>query len=223
MAPAFNYGQANVFFMTTDPGRFGTPAWQYLVGQRRVRRAPNLQYDVPNSVFSGITNFDEYNGFYGSPDHYSWKLLGKKEMYVPYNENRLTNLSADELLGPKTYRSGTVRWELHRVWLVEGELAPGARDTVPRRTMYMDEDTWQIVVQDEYDANGKYFKFMLNTFFDMPEYPTTAFDNAGFVWDFHAGNYQAIIFPPGSKVIAKVDPPATSYFTPEHLASSGTR
>lgn len=223
LAPAFAYGQGNVFFKTLDPGRDGTPAWEYLVGQRRVRKAPNLQYDTPNAVVSGVSNFDEFNGFYGSPDHYDWKLVGKKEMFVPYNENRLTNLTADQTLGPNTYKPGTVRWELHRVWMVEANLAAGARHTVPKRVLYMDEDTWQILVEDEYDGSGKYFKFLMNTCFDMPEFPATAPNGAGLIWDFHTGNYAVTIYPsPDSVVLAKVKAPPASFFTPANLTSSGT-
>ncbi len=46
------------------------------------------------------------------------------------------------------------RYELHRVWVVEGTLKPGARHVYGRRTFYLDEDSWQIAVTDTYDKDG---------------------------------------------------------------------
>jgi hypothetical protein len=62
--------------------------WQYLVGQRRVRKAPSVAYDTPDSVTSGIGLFDEAFTLFGPIDKHELKLVGKKEMYIPYNNNR---------------------------------------------------------------------------------------------------------------------------------------
>ena len=47
-----------------------------------------------------------------------------------------------------------VRWELHRVWVVEARLATGKRHVVARRRLYLDEDTWLALVYDGWDASG---------------------------------------------------------------------
>jgi hypothetical protein len=60
-------------------------AWQYMVGQRRVRRAPTVSYDTPDFMVSGTSYFDELQGLRSRLDRYNWKLDGKQEMYVPYN------------------------------------------------------------------------------------------------------------------------------------------
>ncbi len=39
-----------------------------------------------------------------------------------------------------------MRYELHRVWVVEAKLKAGQRHINSRRTFYLDEDSWQIVV-----------------------------------------------------------------------------
>src|SRR5690606_5062246 len=60
-------------------------AWTYLPGQRRVRLAPEFSYDGVSSTSGGLLLFDEINGFDGKMDKYDFKLVGRQEMYVPYN------------------------------------------------------------------------------------------------------------------------------------------
>jgi len=91
-------------------------AWQYLVGQRRVRRAPTVGYDTPDFVASGANYFDEVHGFIGHPDRYDWKLVGKKEMYIPYNDNKFHAEKRDDAFVANHLNPDKVRWELHRVW-----------------------------------------------------------------------------------------------------------
>ena len=38
-----------------------------------------------------------------------------------------------------------MRYELHRVWVVDAKLKPGQRHINSRRTIYLDEDSWQIL------------------------------------------------------------------------------
>ena len=78
--PPFSAGEKTL--VITSAGK-GFQVWQYLVGQRRVRRAPNLEYDTPNFVTSGFSFIDESYLFIGNLDRYEWKLVGKKEILVP--------------------------------------------------------------------------------------------------------------------------------------------
>jgi Protein of unknown function (DUF1329) len=133
-----------------DPRR----AWLYLTGQRRVRRTPILSYDNPNPVTSGFSMFDEGYMFNGAMDRYDWKLLGKREMYIPYNTHQFHTKKIDEVLGPDHLNPDHVRWELHRVWVVEATLAAGKRHVLPKRRFYLDEDTWMIMLADGWDARG---------------------------------------------------------------------
>jgi hypothetical protein len=68
-----------------------------------------------------------------------------------------------------------VRFEKHRVYEVEATLAPGARHSIPRRTVYFDEDQWHIVAFDEYDAGGNYVKHGLCYNLNTPELPGTIY------------------------------------------------
>ncbi|MCQ9971659.1 DUF1329 domain-containing protein, partial [Staphylococcus aureus] len=66
-APAALAGQAAV--VTTIAGK-PQEAHYYFPGQRRVRRMPTYSYSY---VYSGPM------------DRFDWKLVGKKELIVPYN------------------------------------------------------------------------------------------------------------------------------------------
>jgi NAD(P)-dependent dehydrogenase (short-subunit alcohol dehydrogenase family) len=224
LAPAYMYGQAILALNMLNPVRDGQPGWQYLVGQRRVRKAPNLQYDTPDFIVSGLINFDEISGFTGAMDRYGWKILGKREYFFPYNTNKLTQLSANQQIGPHFPVPQNLRWELHRVWVVEGDLLPGARHVVPRRVLYLDEDTWQILGEDEYDATGGLWKYQLALPLLMPEIPAVASIVAAVVWDFHSGSYLYGAYTSDEASNVKVLAPVPGdFFTPDSLAARGTR
>jgi len=139
-----------------DPRR----AWIYNAGQRRVRRAPDLCCDFTADGTEGLRVADQYFGWNGQTDRYDWKLLGKKEMFIPYNNYKLTDksLKAGDVIKPGHVNPDLVRYELHRVWGVEGKLRPEARHIFSRRTMYFDEDSWVIAIADLYDARNELWR-----------------------------------------------------------------
>lgn len=138
--------------------KMNTRVWIYTPGQRRTRLAPEFTYDTPVASVGGAENYDESYGFAGEPDLYNFKLVGKKEIYVPYNENRLMFAPMDKVMAGTVLNPDLSRWELHRVWVVEATLKDGKRHVQPRRTFYVDEDSWAIVMSDAYDAAGKMAK-----------------------------------------------------------------
>ena len=224
LAPAYEYGQTVLAYNMLDPIRDGQPGWQYLVGQRRVRKAPSLQYDTPDFIVSGIINFDENEGFTGALDRYDWKILGKREIYVPYNTNKLMGLKTEQQVGAHFPNPEAVRWELHRAWVVEGTLAEGARHVVPRRQLFLDEDNWQILAEDEWDAKGDLWKMQVSTPFLMPEVPAVAAYTGSFIWDFHSGNWSVGIYTPEEAFdINKIEPLPEDFFTADAMAARGTR
>ncbi len=147
-APPHKVGEALLTKDRDDMYGTGRQAWQYLTGQRRVRRAPSIAYDTPNFVLSGFANFDEAWIFNGSLDRYEWKFVEKKEIYIPYNCNRFYQGTVDQILTSNGPNPDWVRWELHRVWVVEANLAPGKRNLIDRRVIYIDEDTWRGIMRD---------------------------------------------------------------------------
>jgi hypothetical protein len=141
-----------------DSGSFR--AWTYNPGQRRVRRAPNFEYDNPVPGWQGLVTVDQVNGFVGAADRFDWKLLGKRELYIPYNNTKIHDkaLTYESIIQPRFPRRDLIRYELHRVWVVEGTVRSDKRHVMPRRTFYMDEDTWIIATSDNYDSRGNLWR-----------------------------------------------------------------
>ena len=198
--------------------------WQYLVGQRRVRKAPSVAYDTPDSVTSGIGLFDEAFTLFGPIDKYELKLVGKKEMYIPYNNNRAALVKVDELVTPNTLNPAHVRWELHRVWEVEADLAPGKRHVVPKRKYYIDEDSWQTVLFDGWDAKGQLWRTNYALMLTAPDIP--AVNNSVFWggYDMQNGSYYLNMasneMPKQIEILAPIP---RSFFSAESLSNEGAR
>lgn len=159
-APARLAGTILVVWETLDQVRENRRAWQYNAGRRRVTRAPNVAYDNPGTNSDGQRTSDQLDMFNGALDRYVWKLVGKQEMLVPYNSYTLHSdkVKVAEILKPLHINQDLARYELHRVWVVEANLKPGMSHLYARRTLYIDEDSWQILVADQYDANGQMWR-----------------------------------------------------------------
>jgi hypothetical protein len=138
-------------------------AWIYNAGQRRVRRAPDLAYDGINDGSEGMIVTDQVDGYNGAPDRFEWKLVGKREMYIPYNTYKVgdKSLRYKDIVGKHTLNADLVRYELHRVWVVEGTLKAGQRHVYGKRTFYLDEDSWSVVSEDAYDNRGGLWRVSL--------------------------------------------------------------
>ncbi len=132
-------------------------AWLYNPGQRRVRRAPNVAYDNPGTAADAMRTSDQFDMYNGAVDRYNWELVGRKEIYVPYNSYKLQDptVKNKEILTPLHINQDLVRYELHRVWVVDSTLKEGKRHIYKRRTFYLDEDSWQIVAVDAYDKRDQ--------------------------------------------------------------------
>ena len=142
-----------------NPSKRPRRAWLYLPGQRRVKLAPDISYDTPNPGTAGAATYDDAWIFNGAMDRYDFKLVGKKEMLVPYNTYRLTYANkAAQVTTPRFLNPDLVRWELHRVWVVEATLKPGKRHIYAKRTFYLDEDSWTALAADQYDARGQLYR-----------------------------------------------------------------
>ena len=222
-APPAKVGEGYLAWQPIDTARYKFAAWRILPGERRVRRGPSLSYDIPDPDASGFENLDEYYIFFGGPDRYDFKLAGKREMYIPCNNNRFYLRPAKEILGPKHANPDDLRYELHRVWIVEGNLAPGKHHIAPRRRLYVDEDTWLAVYSESWDENGKLWKFAHGTMYLMPEVPA-AILGSQFVYDFDLGGYVFSLSFNGQDRAYKVTAPhGANAFSPEALAAQAVR
>lgn len=160
LAPARLTGTVLLVHDTIDQVKEGRRAWIYNAGQRRVRRAPNVAYDGPGTASDGLRTSDGLDMFNGAPDKYNWKLVGKKEIYIPYNNYALmsTDLRYSDILLPGHMNPEYLRYELHRVWVVEGTLKDGERHIYAKRNIYIDEDSWTASVIDHYDSRGELWR-----------------------------------------------------------------
>jgi len=157
--PARRAGEALMLVDPLDIGSKDRRAWTYLPGQRRVKVAPDLAHDTPNPGTAGASTFDDTFIFNGSMDRFDFKLVGKKEMLVPYNTYAAVyQAKQDELLKPNHLNPDLLRWELHRVWVVEATLREGKRHVYSKRTFYLDEDSWAALASDAYDGRGQLYR-----------------------------------------------------------------
>ena len=222
-APPEKVGEGYLDWQPINIARFNFDAWRILPGEHRVRRGPAISYDTPDPDAQGFEALDEYYIFFGGLDRYDFKLLGKKEMYVPYNNNRFYLRPTTEILGPKHANPDDLRYELHRVWVVEGALKPGAHDVVARRRLYLDEDTWLAVYSDSWDDAGKYWKFAHATTYLMPDVPAVIIGSQ-FVYDLALGGYVYSFAFNDQPDSYKVTPPhPASLFTPQSMAARAVR
>lgn len=193
VAPARLAGGVLLVHETMDQVKEPRQAWLYNPGQRRVRRAPNVAYDNPGTAADGMRTSDQFDMFNGAPDRYDWALVGKREIYVPYNDYLLHSdkLKHADILTPLHVNPEYLRYELHRVWVVEATLKEGTSHVYKRRTFYVDEDSWQVLVADQYDKRDQLWRvsegFVIN-YYDLPALWTTLEVHT----DLQAGRYLAI-------------------------------
>ena len=223
VAPAARVGEGYLNWQPLDIKRDSFAAWRLLPGEHRVRKAPGISYDVPDADAAGFVSLDEYYVFFGGLDRYNFKLVGKKEMYVPYNNNRLYSRPVNEILGRTHANPDDLRYELHRVWVVDGTLASGAHDIVAHRRLYLDEDSWMAVYSDSWDEAGRLWKFGQATMYLMPDVPAIVVGSQ-FVYDLQLGGYAFGFAFNGEPSAYKVTAPhPATLFTPESLSARSVR
>ncbi|WP_062569400.1 DUF1329 domain-containing protein [Pseudoalteromonas arabiensis] len=172
--PARLAGTALLVHETMDQILTPRQAWTYNSGQRRVRRAPNVAYDAPGTAADSLRTTDDFDMFNGSPNRYNWTLKGKQELYIPYNSYKLHSdkLEYDDILQAGHINPEYVRYEKHRVWVVEANLKEGTRHIYKKRVFYIDEDSWQVHVADIYDNRDQMYRVAMAHGLNYYEVPT---------------------------------------------------
>ena len=165
-------------------------AWQYDPGTRRVRQLPTYGFDSPAGGTSGKMTIDQDRLMNGDPSRYEWKLLGKKEMYIPANSYRVhsKDVKYADLLQIGHANPDMMRFELHRVWVLEGSLKEGYRHAYGRRVLFIDEDNWQASMADYYDTRGELWQYaFINHYyaFDLNAWQA----GSSFYHDLNSGGY----------------------------------
>lgn len=225
-APARKAGEKLIVLDPVDMVNSGRKAFSYLPGQRRVKLAPDISYDTPSPTGGGAGNVDEAAVWYGSLDRYNFKLVGKREMLIPYNTYKIRDASqcpSTVSMKTKNYLNpDCMRWELHRVWVVEATLKEGKRNAYTRRTIYWDEDLPGVGMSDNYDSTGNIYRVSHSL-------PITLYETQGHstdewvTYDLATGNYtrQQDVTDTGGWIVTPAKPPA--FFSPEGMAGSGIR
>lgn len=152
-------------------------AYIYIPGQRRVRKAPEIGfYDSPGTGSDGLRTADQRFIFAmtGNEEWYQWEPPVRKEIYIPYNSYKAASPTLDDfdkIVVPGHVNSDIKRYELHRVWVLEGKLKPGYRHLMPHRVVYVDEDSWAAALGDHYDSKGELWRvseaYLMN-FYNVP-------------------------------------------------------
>lgn len=223
-APARLAGQILLVHEYADQVKQPRQAWTYNPGQRRVRLAPQVAYDSPGTAADGLRTNDDFLMFNGATDRYEWTLVGKKEMYIPYNSYKLSGntLRYADILRPGHINTDHARYELHRVWVVDATLKKGISHIYKRRTFYIDEDSWAVVLVDKYDARGELWRVAelhsIN-FYNIPMFYGTVEVH----YDLQSGRYLAMGLRNEEPKVYTPIKRSPSHFTPAGLRSLGTR
>lgn len=226
-APVNVAGYAQLRKERLDYGSGGTLAWFYDPSQRRVRVAPNYTYDIPSSAFGGTQFYDEVFLFSGRMDRFNYKLVGRQEMILPYNSYKTLQANYKDVLGKKYLNPDFIRWEKHRVWVVEADLKPDARHAYQKRRYFLDEDSWLVLATEGYDHGGALYRVGYT-------YPIFEYTGLGGVsngsysfYDFNRGNYAFTWLGKNSGQPAEVkfykDVRLPAMFTPRGIAATATR
>ena len=160
LAPSLLSGDGTLIFETINQTDDPRKVWLYPRSLRRVLRAPLFAYQIPAGNSDGLRTVDDFGLYNGAPDRYEWQLLGKRELYIPYNAYNLhgPRVGPDDIVRTGHINPEHARYELHRVWVVEGRLKSDARHIYGRLVFFVDADSWQIAVADSYNMDGELWR-----------------------------------------------------------------
>lgn len=228
LGPITSAGDQNLFLYPINYSERDQTTWFYSPGLRRVRLAPEFTYDTPIANYGGALTYDEIVLFSGRMDRFDFKLKGKKEVIIPYNCYRMNVTTTDqsEILKDQYLNPEFIRWEKHRVWVVDATLKPGLRHTASRKTFYIDEDSWKIIASETYDQGGQFYRVMLQyPYTTYGDKETAFFPEVYGAYDLSKGNYFIAYLHSSNKdrVSASDVLPDLRRYSPESMSSRGLR
>lgn len=165
-------------------------SWRYDPGTRRVRQSPGYGFDMTFPGTGGSITVDEVRLWNGSPERYDWDIVGQREIYIPFHAYRLhsPDIKYADLLMRGHANPDHMRFELRRVWVLQGTLKEGFRHLYGKRVLYIDADTLFAIMADNYDARGELWRTsMLHHFYAYEMNTWQA--GVGFYHDLNAGTY----------------------------------
>ncbi len=222
ISPPNKAGDANLLHVPIDRIKEPTNVWLYNPSQGRVRRIGEVGYDNP--LFDGLLIHDQVDMFNGPLDRYTIKLLGKKEMLVPYNSYALYS---DKVKYKDIVRQGHInqelaRYELHRVWVIEAQVRQGFNHRYKRRTFYLDEDSWLVLLQDMYDERNQFWRTAEAHVVNFANVPVVV-NGVQVHYDLQSRRYVILNMRNEEKAEIEFDwEKESSYFTPRQLQRFAT-
>lgn len=227
-APASSDGQKVMRQLPINYNVRDDTTYTYTVGQRRVRLAPEFKYDTPIAANGGSFTFDEISIFSGRPDRFQFRLVGEKEMLIPYNDFAFLqpDASVAKFLTPRHPNPEMIRWEKHRVWVLEATLKPGERHIYSRRTFYIDEDTYFMMASDAYDQAGNLYRVAFGMEWPCYNAPYPASYTAQLFFNLNRQSYAVSQWyggPNQGGEFFKSKPYNQQFYTPESMAGMGIR
>jgi hypothetical protein len=222
-APARIAGGRWLTLDTSDPVKDAPLTWEYRAGERGVRAAADNTHDLAADA-GGLRFYDEIGLFNGPLDAFEFKLLGKREMIIPYNTYKQVyhcKPEENDLL-PNFINPDCMRWELHRVWAVEAILKHGHSHASTRRVFYWDEDSWNAGASDEYDTKGKLYR---TGFVHFNVWYESQINSAHqyVIYDFKKNQYALYGESASEGGLQAVDPWPAKQLTPDMLAGTSVR
>ena len=199
-------------------------AWAYSPGTRRVRRAPDVAYDNPGTNTDAMSTSDAFDGFNGALDRYTLDLKPRQVKFIAYNSYDILHTKYADYVKPSHPNQDVVRYEPHRVYVVEAKLKAGSRHVYARRVFYMDEDAKVVNNAENYDGRGQMWRFQeipLVNAYHVPHCGTGALE---LVYDLLSSRYLALSM--------RSEEPPVNYFadelnearyTPEAIRTLGVR
>ncbi|WP_022980829.1 DUF1329 domain-containing protein [Ideonella sp. B508-1] len=228
-APASRVGEVNLYWTWYDQSAHAGKGWIYTPGTRRVRTTPDLFYDTPCPGYNGGITMDDIQMTYGPQDRFDWKLVGKQEKLIPYNNytQQFATTSA-HILTPNFPNPEDMRWELHRVWVIEGTPKAGVHHIYSKKVVYIDED-YGSSEMETYDKAGKIFRAGWSTMVELYDIGVP-YSFGNFFFDFSTGMYWLGSHPGDASVKGLEFPKDDSWrksrlpmLTPEYLQANGIR
>ena len=140
------------------------------------------------------------------------------------NSYKLNYYSAPkDIIKPRHVNPDVVRWELHRVWVVEANLKEGERHIYQRRVFYIDEDSWAAVASEAYDVSGDLWRVGFAYTTPLYDVPALALVSQGH-YDLLTGTYYiGGLVEPYYGLKTDVEQKPARYFTAQGLSKSGIR
>ncbi len=203
------------------PDQDTTPMYVFDSATKRTRSVSDFAYDTPVMTYGGAIFFDELGMFNGRMDKFDFKLLGKREMFIPYNNFAAVMAPVDQYVGKQHTNAAFERWELHRVWVVEATLKKGERHAQSRKVFYIDEDTWAPHLYEAYDSSNTMTRIGLC--FVTPDYAHQSLNYAPLhvFYDLLKGQLALLVQGSGRKGFTRVEQWPDGRLTPSGMAGSG--